>query len=175
MQWNAVLDDHLVLLGAMASGKSTVGRALASRLDRPYIDNDERFVAATGRTVATYWRERGEQAYREVELEVLLSSLAEPQPAVISSAAGVVTSPEAVEALRAAVVVWLDVPPEVLVERLAGAEHRPLLDDDPLGALRRLDEERRRTYEELADLRVDAGQEPSAVCERIVAWLSRRG
>lgn len=174
MHRNAAVDDHLVLLGAMASGKSTVGRALASRLDRPYLDNDERFVDATGCTVSAYWREHGERAYREVELAVLLASLEEPEPAVISSAAGVVTSAEAVAALREAVVVWLDVPPEVLVERLAGADHRPLLDEDPLGALQRLDDQRRRTYEQLADLRVDAGQDPSTVRDEILAWLSSR-
>lgn len=174
MRWNAGIGDHVVMLGAMASGKSTVGRVLAERLDRPYVDNDERFVEMTGLTVAAYWREHGERAYREVELEVLLSSLAEPEPSVVSSPAGVVTSPEALDALRAVLVVWLDARPEVLAERLAGPDHRPLLDDVPLAMLRRLDDERRRTYEELADLRVDAERDPSIICEEIVAWLSER-
>lgn len=144
---------HLVLVGMMGSGKTTVGRALAARLGRPLLDSDAMIEAREGRTVRDIFSSDGEDAFRSIETEVLVQSLARPEPAVIAAAGGVVLRVENRDALRAsgARVVWLRADPAVLVERVKGGQHRPLLDDDPAGVLQRMYAERERLYREVAD------------------------
>lgn len=144
---------HLVLVGLMGSGKTTVGRALAQRLRRELLDSDAMIEARHGRTVRTIFAEDGEPAFREIETEVLVEALAAADKAVIAAAGGVVLRPQNRAALRAsgARVVWLRADPATLVERVRSGVHRPLLDDDPQGTLERMYAERSELYREVAD------------------------
>ena len=146
-----------MLIGMMGSGKTTVGRSLAAALGRPLVDSDAQVEARTGRTVREIFESDGEAAYRVLEREALVDALAEAEPSVVAAAGGVVLDPGNRAVLQeAGTVVWLRARPEVLARRVsAGRDHRPLLGDDPLAALRRLDAERRPLYEEVADLVVD--------------------
>jgi shikimate kinase len=138
---------HLVLVGMMGVGKSTVGRALASELGRPLYDSDEMIEERTGRTVREIWTTDGEPAFRALETEVLVDALLQPEPCVIAAAGGVVLS----EANREVHVVWLRSEVDLLVERVRKGGHRPLLDDDPEATLRRLYDERAPLYQDVAD------------------------
>ncbi|MCU1392481.1 MAG: aroK [Ilumatobacteraceae bacterium] len=144
---------HLVLVGLMGSGKTTVGRALAQRLDRKLLDSDFMIEAREGRTVRSIFQEDGEAAFRKIETDVLIEALAADEKAVIAAAGGVVLREENRAALRAsgARVVWLRADPDTLVERVKGGAHRPLLDDDPRGTLERMAAERTDLYREVAD------------------------
>ncbi len=144
---------HLVLVGMMGVGKSTVGRAMACRLDRPMFDSDEMIEARMGRTVREIWVADGEPAFRALETDVLLDALRSEEPSVIAAAGGVVLSETNRQALRvgSAHVVWLSADIGVLLERVRHAGHRPLLDDDPEATLRRLFDERAPLYQEVAD------------------------
>ena len=146
-----------MLIGMMGSGKTTVGRGLAAALGRPLVDSDAQVEARTGRTVREIFESDGEAAYRVLEREALVDALAEAEPSVVAAAGGVVLDAGNRAVLQeAGTVVWLRARPEVLARRVsAGRDHRPLLGDDPLAALRRLDAERRPLYEEVADLVVD--------------------
>ena len=146
-----------MLVGMMGSGKTTVGRSLAAALGRPLVDSDAQVEARTGRTVREIFESDGEAAYRVLEREALVDALAEAEPSVVAAAGGVVLDPGNRAVLQeAGTVVWLRARPEVLARRVsAGRDHRPLLGDDPLAALQRLDAERRPLYEEVADLVVD--------------------
>ena len=62
---------HIVLVGMMGAGKSSVGRVLAKRLDRVLLDSDEMIESRTGRTVREIWNDEGEVAFRSLETEVL--------------------------------------------------------------------------------------------------------
>ena len=84
------IDGHLVLVGMMGTGKTTVGTVLAQRLGRPLIDSDAEVEARTGRTVREIFETDGEAAYRALETEALVDALASPVPAVIAAAGGVV-------------------------------------------------------------------------------------
>ncbi len=162
---------HLVLVGLMGTGKTTVGRIVADRLGRPLSDSDELVESRTGRTVREIFLDEGEPAYRVHETRALLDALASTVPVVIAAAGGVVLSPENREALRAAdaCVVWLMADPAILVDRVTSAGHRPLLDDDPAGTLQRMFREREPLYREVADTVVDVdGREVSEVVEAVI-------
>jgi len=158
----------------MGAGKSAVGRRLARRLDWDLLDSDRQVEELAGRSVPEIWRADGEAAFRRLESQVLADALASTTPRVIAAAGGVVLDEGNRRLLRLhRPVVWLRAPVETLIARVRKGEGRPLLDDDPAGAMRRLDAERRPLYEEVADLAVDVDNDHSAdhVTERIVRML----
>ena len=135
----------------MGSGKTTVGRRVAKRLGRPFVDADEALEARSGRSVRDWFAEEGEDGFRAAEADLLVALLAEPEPSVIAAGGGVVVRPENRAALQEAFVVWLDGDPAFLASRVAQKEHRPLIDDDVAGTIHRLHEERGDWYREVAD------------------------
>ena len=170
--------SSIVLVGMMGAGKSAVGRRLARRLGWDLLDSDHQVEEMTGRTVPEIWRADGEAAFRRLESQVLADALASTTPKVIAAAGGVVLG----EGNRRLLglhrpVVWLRAPLETLIARVRRGEGRPLLDDDPAGAMTRLEAERRPLYEEVADLVVDVDNDHPAdwVTERIVQALGLSG
>ena len=85
-------DQHLVFVGMMAVGKTTVARAAAEKLARPLFDSDVMIEARTGRTVREIFADEGEPAFRALETDALNAALASAVPAVIAAAGGVVMS-----------------------------------------------------------------------------------
>lgn len=167
---------HIVLVGMMGTGKTTVGAAVAARLGRPFVDTDALVEARAGRSVRAVFAEEGEAGFRDLEAEALADVLASPDPAVVATGGGAVLRADNRERLRGAFVVWLRAAPATLVARTAGADHRPLLDGDPAGALDRLAEARRPLYEAVADAVVDVDDlGPEAVVEAVLCALGGRG
>jgi 5-deoxy-5-amino-3-dehydroquinate synthase len=163
-------ERHVVLVGMMGAGKTTVGRRLAARLGRRLVDSDQLIEARTGRTVREIFETDGEAAFRVLETAALLEALAEQEPLVIAAAGGVLLRPENRDALQrsGARVVWLRADPAVLAERATRGDHRPLLDGDPDGAMRRLLQEREPLYRAAADLVIDTDTlDPVTVTDRV--------
>jgi shikimate kinase len=150
---------HLVLVGLMGSGKTTVGQRVADKLGRPFVDSDDVVEARTGRTVREIWRTDGEAAYRVLERQALVDALAAATPSVIAAAGGVVLSEQNRDDLASAdaTVVWLRADPGQLVARATRGEHRLLLDDDPAAVLAQMAAGREPLYREVADHVVDVG------------------
>jgi shikimate kinase len=166
---------HLVLVGMMGVGKSTVGRMVAAELDRPLRDSDEMIEERTGRTVREIWSTDGEPAFRALETEMLIEALGEPEPSVIAAAGGVVLSDRNRAALKDADarVVWLLADVDVLLDRVRNGMHRPLLDDDPEGTLRRMYEDRAPLYQEVADAIVSVDHRtPSDVAKAVLRCVA---
>ena len=140
----------------MAVGKTSVGRRMAELRGWQFFDSDRQIEAMTGRTVADIWRTDGEPAFRRLEAQVLADALASTTPRVIAAAGGTVLD-ENNRRLMAQhhPVVWLRATPGLLATRVGTGTHRPLLDDDPAGVLKRLDAIRRPLYAEVADVVVD--------------------
>jgi shikimate kinase len=166
---------HLVLVGLMGVGKTTVGSVLARRLSRRLVDSDERIEALTGRTVKQILADDGVDALRRYEAEALFDALGDDEPRVIAAAGGIVLDPTNVERLREAVeagraeVVWLDIDPNLLPPRAATRQHRPWLDDDPVGTLLRMHAERERLYRGVAGrVVVVDGLTPDEVADRVL-------
>jgi shikimate kinase len=162
---------HLVLVGLMGVGKTTVGRVLAERLGRRLYDSDLTIEAATGRTVKQILADGGLEALRRHEAAALFDALDTQDPAVIAAAAGIVLDADHRRRLAAADadVVWLTADPASLAPRTATREHRPWLEDDPLGTLRRMERERAPLYREVAARVVLVDDlTPDEIADRIV-------
>lgn len=150
---------HIVLVGLMATGKSTVAARLAERLGRRLVDTDAEVERTAGRAVREIWAEDGEPEFRRLESTALARVLAEPEASVIAAAGGVVLAEENRTALAEADarVVWLRARPDTLAERVRRADdqHRPLLDGDTAGMLETMFADRSHLYAAVADVVVD--------------------
>ena len=141
------LDRPIVLVGLMGAGKSTVGRRLAKRLGLSFVDSDTAIEDASGLSAAEVFERFGEDDYRDGERRVV-ARLMDGTVRVISTGGGVFVDPQTRALLNEqAITVWLDAPVEVLADRTARRDTRPLLrNDDPKGTLERLAEEERPSY-----------------------------
>lgn len=120
---------RIFLVGFMCSGKTTLGRALAKRLDLPFIDLDDAVEARAGMRISEIFATQGEDAFRRLELETLRQVCA-GEHAVIACGGGTPCRAEAWEAMRACegTSVWLRPGLPRLVRRLLdGRAHRPLI------------------------------------------------
>ena len=141
-------DAPIFLIGFMASGKTTVGRLLAERLDWTFVDLDKVIEDGAERTVPDIFAAEGEAGFRKRETEAL-REVAKRRKTVVATGGGAPCRKENIEAMLAAGrVFWLDVSAEEAVQRAGKASGRPLLDGeaDPVAAARQLQEARRPFY-----------------------------
>jgi XRE family aerobic/anaerobic benzoate catabolism transcriptional regulator len=122
----------VALLGLRGAGKSTVGEALARRLELPFVELDERIEEAVGMSLSEIFQIHGEAFYRRAERSALDRVLAQPAGCVLATGGGVVTAPDTFALLRErAHTVWLRARPEDHWERvLAQGDTRPMAEDD---------------------------------------------
>lgn len=161
---------NLYLLGMMGAGKSTVGRLLAQELGYVFVDTDTLVEkAAGGKSINQLFEDEGEAGFRQLESQVLAQVCAFTK-LVIATGGGIVIKQENWSYLHHGLIVWLDVPVEILCARLAEDTTRPLLQDtDPQEKLRSLLEQRQHLYSQ-ADLRITVteGETPEQVARRIL-------
>ena len=128
--------SHIVLLGLMGAGKTEVGRQVAERLHLPLLDCDGELEDLTGgRTAREVADEQGIDALHELEARIALEMLATADPAVIGPAASVIEVDAVRDAMAGHLVVWLTGPVELLAEKAADGEHRPLVHEQDTATL----------------------------------------
>lgn len=162
----------ILLVGFMASGKTTVGPVLAARLGRPFVDLDRLIEERRGVTIGEFIAVEGEESFRQCETATLREVL-ESGAGVIAPGGGAITRAEnrRVMATRG-VMVWLDAPFELCWERIKqDPVVRPLASDEASARTRY--EQRRPLYEESAvHLPVTAEMAPEEIAARIITALS---
>jgi shikimate kinase len=173
------LDQPVVLVGLMGVGKSTVGRRLAKRLGLPFVDSDSAIEDAAGYTAAEMFERYGEQDFRDGERR-LVARLIDGEIRVIATGGGAYVDARTRQLLNErAITVWLDAPVDILAERTARRDTRPLLKNgDAKATLERLAEERRPSYQE-AHIHVKSGDGAhrdvvEAIIQALEEHLSKR-
>lgn len=165
-------DKPVVLVGLMGAGKTRVGRLLASRLNREFIDADSEIEASAGCSIEDIFARHGEEAFRDGERRVI-ERLMGTRNSVIATGGGAFANARTRADVRArGVSVWLRADLDVLVERVSQRNDRPLLKEgDRRATLARLMTERHPCYAE-ADITVESGTGgPDLVVESIVSAL----
>ena len=170
---------QVILTGFMATGKTEVGRRLARRLGRPFVDIDGLVETAAGRTVADIFAAEGEQRFRELERTAVAEACRVPD-AVVATGGGTLLDPENRRRLAAAgPIVCLSAPAAEILRRVDDPKSRPLLangraDGDRLARIERLLADRAPIYA-LATHAVDtAGLSLDEVVERVSALVAGR-
>jgi shikimate kinase len=166
----------LFLIGLRGSGKSTVGRLLADRLNLPFVDADAELEAESGRTIREIVARDGEPAFRDLE-EQILAKLIRRGPAVIATGGGVVMRESNRRRIReSGKAVWLTADVKTLSDRLAcdptTADRRPDLTVGGRAEIAQLHATREPMYRACADIIVDtAGRSPEQIAgDILLAW-----
>ena len=151
--------NNIYLVGLMGSGKTTMGRSLAKRLELDFIDSDREIELRTGVSIPTVFEIEGEEGFRKREAQVI-ADLSKLSRRVVATGGGVILRPENRSNLRASgFVIYLNVPPLTLWERTRNDRNRPLLKvSDPLQRLNDLYTQRDSLYREVANLVVDGSR-----------------
>ena len=154
--------ENIVLIGMPASGKTTVGKILAERLGRRFVDTDEEIVRLTGMSISDIFKNEGECAFRQMEQEVI-QRLAGETSLVIATGGGAILKPRNIYALRMnGRIFFIDRP----LEKLVPTESRPLSSDRE--SIEKRYGERYSTYLSSCDVRIDADCDANNVAERIL-------
>jgi shikimate kinase len=169
----------LVLVGMMGAGKTTVGRRLAARLNRQFLDSDEEIEKAAQMSIPEIFAQRGEPEFRAGEMRVI-SRVLKQVDIVLATGGGAFINQETRGMMKAeAITVWLKAEIDILFERVSRRSNRPLLKTaNPRATLEKLIEERYPIYAE-ADVTVasrDVPQEAVAsdIVEAVLAYLKRK-
>ena len=146
--------QNIILIGMPGCGKTTVGKLVAQRLHRPFFDADAEIVNRLGCDIPTFFAQEGEAAFRKVETEVL-KDLGKRSGCVIATGGGCVLRPENVELLKKnGILIHLDTPFFRIVQNLSRDTSRPLLQGDKEKQTRTLYSQRKKIYEDCADVSV---------------------
>ena len=165
--------SHVFLVGFMGSGKSTVGRIVAERLDLPFVDLDGAIERRAGMSVSDIFATHGEPGFRDLEHDEL-ALLGDAARSVVACGGGVVIEDrDRILLRRLGTVVYLRVTADEALARIGSTDGRPLLTGaDPVALGRTLLASRERLYEAVADIMVDtSGLSPDRVADAVEAAL----
>ncbi len=165
--------ENIYLVGLMGSGKTTIGRALARRMGRRFLDSDHEIEHRTGVRIPTIFEMEGEAGFRKREAMVI-EELSHESGIVVATGGGAVLDPANRQVMHGSGwVVYLDVPTHVLLERTRHDTNRPLLQvADPRAKLDALRVQRDPLYREIAHIIVDGARNNSqlAVVRILKEW-----
>ena len=147
--------ENISLIGFMGTGKSSVGRLVATQLHFNFIDTDELIESRVGRSIAEIFAQAGETGFRSIEKQVV-ADLARMERTVFATGGGLAAQTDNLASLKEhSLVVCLWASPDAIWERVRHQNHRPLLNDpDPMGRIRQLLSAREAFYKQ-ADVLVN--------------------
>jgi shikimate kinase len=170
------MKTNIALIGFMGTGKTAVGKALAEKLDKKFIELDPLIEQKVGKPIPEIFKQDGEVAFRELEIEVT-KEIAEGKNQVIACGGGVVLNKINIDRLRKeSLIVYLTASPKIILKRTSNdAEERPLLKvANPALAIQELLAFRKPFYERAADIKVNTSKlDVDSVVEQIINKLKQ--
>ncbi len=167
---------HIVLVGFMGSGKSTVAFRLSYKLKRCYMDTDKLIESSVGMKIAKMFEEKGEAYFREKETECLKNLSKEKGLRIISLGGGTPIKVENRKLIKnLGTVIYLKASPEAIYKRLKHDKSRPLLrTENPLQTIKDMIAARNSVYEEVADYIVNVDyKESKEVVDKVMAIVQK--
>lgn len=166
--------EHIVMVGFMGSGKSSVSRVLAKRTGLPLIDVDKHIEQTQGRKIKQIFAEEGEAGFRRIETQAMAALAFEPK-SIISCGGGIVGSAVNRAIVKAlGTVVYLEVPCDEAVGRISDPSTRPMLNGER--PVQEIYDERLPLYRDVADITIDtSGKSVGQNVGQVLGALKRRG
>ncbi len=168
------MKDNVILTGFMGTGKSSLGKLLATKLGRPFIDIDKKIEDETQMSIPKIFEQYGEAHFRELEKNAV-KELSERRGLVIATGGGTIKDEENLTLLKSSgVMICLTTEPEEILNRTARRGERPVLDgggDERLATIKKLLAERKKFYDR-ADYQVDTTEwSPIQIIDDICKYL----
>lgn len=168
---------NVILVGPMGSGKTAVGRELAARLGRAFVDVDDEIEALAGKPITAIFADEGEDGFRLRECRALADALSKPSLVIATGGGAVLDAASRAAMGGGGTVVYLRVDPREQLNRVAGDTRRPLLVVANRGQrLADLQAQREAMYLEIANHVFDtSGHTPASAADVLVALLAHPG
>ena len=168
------MKTNVALIGFMGVGKTAVGEALAKKLNRKFVELDLLIERKAGKSIPEIFKQDGEIAFRELEIEVT-KQIAKEKYLIIACGGGIVLNKINIDRLReSSSLIYLTASPRAILKRVSSEEgQRPLLEvDDPILTIQELLRFRKPFYERAADIKVDTSKlDIDSVVEQIINRL----
>lgn len=166
------MNENIILVGFMGTGKTTVGKILAVRLHKKFVDMDSVIAERAGKSIGLIFSEDGEPHFRGLERE-LVRELAATGGKVIAAGGGIVLNPANINDFsRTGKVICLFASEQEIMRRVSSSNSRPLLEkEDKFQRIKNLMEQRRPLYEKIPDRINTTGLTPAEVVEVILLAL----
>lgn len=168
-------NSNIFLVGLMGSGKTTIGKALAKRLDLRFVDADHEIEARTGASIPLIFEIEGEASFRQREADIIRDLSAE-QGIVLATGGGAVLNAQSRRYLRErGTVVYLKASVASILQRTSHDRNRPLLQTaDPKAKIEELSKQRAPLYQEVAHITIETGRpNVASVVQLILAQLEQ--
>ena len=165
--------ENIFLIGFMGAGKSTIAKALCKELQMQLVEMDARIVEEQGMSINDIFAQYGEDHFRDIESQLILT-LGEEGNTIVSCGGGVVVRPQNIEFMKkGGKVVFLSATPETIYERVKNSTDRPILNGHMnVEYIAELMEKRRALYEAAADIKIETdGKSRSVICKEIMERL----
>lgn len=165
--------ENIFLIGFMGAGKSTIAKALCKELQMQLVEMDARIVEEQGMSINDIFAQYGEDHFRDIESQLILT-LGEEGNTIVSCGGGVVVRSQNIEFMKkSGKVVFLSATPETIYERVKNSTDRPILNGHMnVEYIAELMEKRRALYEAAADIKIETdGKSRSVICKEIMERL----
>lgn len=165
---------NIILVGFMGTGKTTVGKVLAARLQRHFMDMDAELEARAGKPISRIFAEDGEPAFRLIERNLVVE-LSRQGNLIIAAGGGIVLNPDNIRDFSATGhVICLKATSDEIIRRVSGCSHRPLLEQGDKGErIRKLLQQRRHFYDTIAIQVETTGKTPDEVVARVLGKITK--
>ena len=167
---------HVVLVGMMASGKSSIGKVLSKNMNIPFLDIDKEIEFLEKRSIKSIFENSGERYFRKLESKIIIENLKEKKSTVIALGGGAFLNAAVRKNVNEkSISVWLDVNIESIIKRVKKNQNRPLVEKKSDEEIKKIYEKRLKYYE-MSKIHIDCNKKTKTECaEEIIFKLKNTG